>query len=224
MLTPEHELRVVMVKPESLLQHPENANNGDVDALNESVEINGFYQPVIVQDSTRFVLAGNHRLLVALKRGMREIPAIFLNVGDDQARRIMVADNRITRLGYDDEGLLANILEQLHDTGIGLAGTGYDPDDYSSLMAMVNEPLTEADMAEPNPDDDDSAPLPGRLQFTLMPVVDDHEGKVYEVSLARSNMGHITARDFNILRKRLGQEPLTREELDTYNVPNWEQR
>lgn len=220
----EHRLVVQDLAISELSQHPENANNGDLDAIEESIKVNGFYAPIAVQESTGYVIAGNHRLLAAMKLGMKTIPGIVLNIDDNEARRIMVADNRITRLGFVDEGAEANLLELLYATDEGLAGTGYDHDDYEKLMTLMGDPLTDEDFVDPAESDtvDKNAGQEAhRLNFSIMPVISE-DGKVYEMTLARSNYTHITANDLNLLRKALGQEALTREEMRSWGVPDWD--
>lgn len=219
MKRPEHDLVVEWVPYEQLQQHPENANNGDVDLIQQSILVNGMYGPVTAQRSTGYIVKGNHTYLAAVKRGLKKIPVIYLDISDMEARRIMVADNRTARSGHDDEGQLANLLESLHGTDAGLAGTGYDFQDYSALMELVNSPVTADDFHEP--DEEPIQPLVlGHLNFTVMPVVDP-EGKVYEFVLSRPNYKHLTANDLNIIRSRLGQEPLSNFQLASYDVPDW---
>lgn len=216
---PEHELAITYVEVHAVEQHPENANNGDVDLIQESIQVNGLYQPILVQRSSGYIIVGNHRYLAAVRRGMTTIPVIYLDIGDEEARRIMVVDNRSARVGHDDEGLLANLLESLYETNDGLAGTGYRYDDYSALMELVNEPITADDFREP---EEELPPKPelGRLNFTINPVVDDN-GEVYEFVVAREQYRRLTANDLNVLRHRMGQDALNSFQLASYDVPSW---
>lgn len=215
---PEHRLVVEMVGVDEISQHPENANSGDVDLIQSSIQVNGLYTPITVQRSSGHIIVGNHRYLAAVKRGMRTVPVIYLDVDDLEAKRIMVVDNRSARVGYDDEGQLANLLEALHDTDQGLAGTGYDFQDYSALMELVNSPLEEHDFDLP--DDTAEEPVLGHLNFSINPILDD-DGKVREFNITREGMRHLTANDLNTIRRRLGQQPLNRFQLATYDIPDW---
>lgn len=217
-----HNLVVEMVSIHSIQQHPENANNGDVDAIADSIQVNGYYAPIVVQASTRYVVVGNHRLLAAIMEGAQEIPAFVLELTDAEAKRMMVADNHIGRRSYDDEGQLLNLLEQLRATDNGLAGTGFEDADYQYLYELANSPLTEADFADDDGSDDpDSGIAEKRLNFSIMPVVSE-DGRCYELTLQRAGLGAITANDLNMLRKALGQAPHTAAQLATYGVPSWD--
>lgn len=113
--------------------HPDNPRRGDVDRLAVSIDRNGFYGACVVQRSTGYILAGNHRWLAAKARGLIQVPAIFVDVDVDQARRIMVADNRMSDLAtYDDDALSALLTEIAHDGG--LIGTGFTDEDLARLL------------------------------------------------------------------------------------------
>lgn len=124
-----------------LLLHPRNINDSDIGAIHESIESVGFYGAVIVQRSTRFVLAGNHRLRAAQAHGMESVPVIWVDVDDEQALRIMLADNRTAELATRDEQGLADLLQELAATPHGLAGIGYDDEDLANLLQDLANPF-----------------------------------------------------------------------------------
>ncbi|GAA4626955.1 hypothetical protein GCM10023196_037280 [Actinoallomurus vinaceus] len=123
-----------VVPLDGLKQHPENPNEGDVGAISESIEENDFYGAVIMQKSTGYVLAGNHRFRAAAAAGLAELPAIVVDVTDEQARKILVADNRIGKLASWNEPELAGLLSDILAESGDLAGTGYDNDDLDDLL------------------------------------------------------------------------------------------
>lgn len=127
------EIEKLLIPLDSVRQHPRNANNGDVEAIAESIMANGFYNPIIVQRSTGYIIAGNHRYAAMLSLGQDKIPAIVLDVNDKTALRVMVADNRTAELAVRDEHGLQEILEELTETEQGLVGTAYTEDDLLDL-------------------------------------------------------------------------------------------
>lgn len=134
-----HDQTFELVSVDQLTPHPENPRIGDVDVLAGSIQENGFYGAVVVQKSTGYVLAGNHRLKAARNRGIEEIPVAWVDVDDDRARRILLADNRTGDLGTYDDDLLADLLKDLAQTEEALRGTGYTPEDLDNLMALLDE-------------------------------------------------------------------------------------
>lgn len=129
-------LTVERVRLADLRHYPGNARRGDVEAIRESLRINGQYRPLLVQRSTGFVITGNHTLDGMLAEGWEEADATYLDVDDDQARRIVIADNRTADLGGYDERALLTLLREV---GEDLTGTGYDMDDFDDLLASIEE-------------------------------------------------------------------------------------
>lgn len=127
--------------------HPRNANQGDFGAIQQSVEANGFYGTVVANKRTGHILAGNHRFAVARQLGFDTIPVSWVDVDDEQELRILIADNRTTRLGIDNETQLAELLSELAATPAGLLGTGFDGDDLDDLIGRVTG-TWDSDIAE----------------------------------------------------------------------------
>ena len=136
------------VKIDSLRPHPRNPREGDIGAIHESINNNGFYGSVLAQQSTGYILAGNHRWQAMLQAGATEIPVTWIDVDDDHALRILLADNRTNDMASYNQDELANILEQLiQDTGT-LAGTGYDGDALDEMLHDLNpsfDPVEESE-------------------------------------------------------------------------------
>src|SRR5712671_6885515 len=74
----------------SVRPHERNVNHADLAALRQSIEVNGFYGFIIVQQSTGKILAGNHRYHLAKEKGATEIPVSFIDVDDQTALRILL--------------------------------------------------------------------------------------------------------------------------------------
>lgn len=125
-----HDLETRLIPTKSLRYYDKNPRKGDVAAVKESLKTNGQFKPIVVRESDKRVLAGNHTLKAARELGWDEISAVLVNVDDDAARRIVLADNRTSDLAtYDDAILLA----LLKDVGDDLIGTGYDLGDVLDL-------------------------------------------------------------------------------------------
>ena len=117
---------------------PGNPRQGDIGAVSESMRANGVYQPIIVNKGTHTgrpmeIIAGNHRAQAAKALGHETIPCIILDVDDEQAARIALADNRTSDLADYDNDALVLMLQGLPD----LVGTGYDGDDLDQLLAEI---------------------------------------------------------------------------------------
>jgi hypothetical protein len=116
--------------------HPANYNNGDVEALSESIEVNGMYRPIYVQKTTGNIIAGNHTWVACKGLGAEEIPVVMLDVDNTTALRIMLADNRVAALAVPDNALLLELLDHLADAD-SLMGTGYKEYDHEVIRKLT---------------------------------------------------------------------------------------
>jgi DNA modification methylase len=149
-----------------LKHHPRNANQGDVEAIKTSLAVNGWYGSVVVNTGTKHILAGNHRVMAAKALGWETVPVQWVDVTPEEELRILVVDNRTTRIGQDDTTKITDILAELANTPIGLEGTGYGAADLDALideLAGMTEPaelLTDPDEV---PEDVETRCKPGDL-------------------------------------------------------------
>lgn len=125
-----------VVDVDTVTVHPDNPRRGDLDVIKMSIGQNGFYGELIVQKSTGYIVAGNHRYMAATELGYRQLPVNVIDVDDATAKRILLVDNRSSDLGTYDERSLADLLAQVR-TDEGLTGTGYDEDDLDDLIATI---------------------------------------------------------------------------------------
>ena len=169
---------------DSVIPHPDNPRLGDVDAIATSIEANGFYGALIVQASTRFILAGNHRWRAAKQLGLAKVPAIVVDVTDEMARRILVVDNRSSDLASWDEPALVALLESLPT----LEGTGFDLADLAALRPP--EARTHADEAPPLPEGPTISAVGDlwRLGDHRLVVGDSREPAVFEQLLGKERV------------------------------------
>lgn len=128
------QVRHLLVPIGDVTRHPMNPREGDVDAIIESIEVNGFIAPVIAQKSSGHIIAGNHRYDALLAMGSDVIPVIQIDVDDTMAKRYLLADNRTSDLGRYNEVALMDALLEMQQSDIGLIGTGYTEDALNTLL------------------------------------------------------------------------------------------
>lgn len=134
--------------------HPQNYRRGDVENIAASLARFGQVRPIVVQESTGHVVAGNHTLKAVRELGWEAVAAVVVDLSDDEAEAYLVADNRASDKATNDDAALAPILERLMLAG-KLEGTGYTPDDVDDMLSTMNQ------MPDVNPGDfEGDAPPP----------------------------------------------------------------
>jgi ParB-like chromosome segregation protein Spo0J len=136
----------------SLKAWPKNPRTHDLDSLKASLEANGQFRPILIQKSSGRIIAGHGTWQAAKALGWTDVTVQRLDVDDEAAKRILVADNRTSdHAGYNEGGLL-KILESLPS----LTGTGFSDESLADLSEFKTKPfITEkvaiSDLKE-NPD------------------------------------------------------------------------
>ena len=111
-----------------------------------------------MQESTGYVLAGNHTYLAAKAEGFDALDCTVIDCDDDQARRIVLVDNRSNDLARYDDQALADLLTELEG---GYDGTGFDDDSVNALLAQLGPggfKQTELNMVIKLPADPETQP------------------------------------------------------------------
>lgn len=129
------------LRTEWLSHPPRNPRRGAVAEVIESLQEFGQHRPVVVQQSTRQVIVGNHLLKAARSLGWEEIDAFVVADDDDKALRRAVADNATGDKAQWDEEELADVLK---DTG---AVPGMDEAEVNKLLDKLAPDIEEK--AEP---------------------------------------------------------------------------
>ncbi len=138
-----------------LAHYPGNARQGDVDMIAESLEVNGQYKPIVVNRGdkepslTNTVLCGNHTLDAAKQLGWATLDAHWVDLTAEQARRVVLVDNRANDAASYDVDALVDLLTEYPD----LDGTGFTRDELDTLL----EELDAADAEVPDMPDEEPA-------------------------------------------------------------------
>ena len=75
--------------------------------------------------------------MAAKALGWETVPVQWVDVTPEEELRILVVDNRTTRIGQDDTTKITDILAELANTPIGLEGTGYGAADLDELIGSL---------------------------------------------------------------------------------------
>ncbi len=138
-----------MVPVDRITTHPDNARRGNMEVIRESIRANGFYGVCVVQRSTGRILIGNHRYRAAIEEGLTEVPIVWVDKSDEEARRLLLVDNRTTDLAVYDDQALVELLSNYADDNGGLVGTGWDDGELAALLAAIEPPRIVVDVDVP---------------------------------------------------------------------------
>lgn len=136
-------LKDLTIDIDSVEPHPKNVRQGDVGMISASLELNGQYRPIIIQKSSNKIIAGNHTWKAAKMLGWQSIAAQFIDVDDDRALRIMLADNKANDAASYDDAELLELLSELVASDQSLEGTLFSTDDLDDLVALLNAPTLD---------------------------------------------------------------------------------
>ena len=137
--------RVVPIDSPDIRRHPKNPRRGNISAIKDSIKVNGYYPTIFIQDSSGYILKGNHtwqalqELYAAGFEKYREVMINVLECTDEQALRIIIADNAASDYGTYSNEATYEILEELSHTDLGLGGTLWGNEDLDNLAFVLNK-------------------------------------------------------------------------------------
>ena len=137
-----------------------NPRVGDIDSVAKSLDKFGQRKPIIVQCSTKQVIAGNHTLQAARRLGWTQIAVLWTDDDEATAKAFALADNRTAELGtYDDDALAAMIADVLDADEALLDAASYTMDDLEALLSETAAPAELEEAADDGDDEPGENPL-----------------------------------------------------------------
>ena len=143
-------LEPMLVEVGDLRAHPRNPRRGAVSELRESLRRFGQQRPVLaLPDGT--VVAGHHVWIAAEAEGWTHVAVVHSDLAEREVEAYLLADNRLADLALYDDVALVDLLAEI-DRAVGLAGTGYDPDELDALVRQLAGPEPPAEFALVEPE------------------------------------------------------------------------
>lgn len=120
-----------------------NPRKGNVEKVAESLKSNGQFKPIVVNVGTHTgrpneVLAGNHTLKAARSLRWTTLDVMWVDVTEEHARRIVLADNGSTDDATYDNNILAELIDAQKNDVSTLVGTTYSDDTLGKLMVEID--------------------------------------------------------------------------------------
>lgn len=142
-------MEVVKRKLNELKMDGDNArshNHRNICAIKESILAFAQYAPIVVQESSSMIIAGNGTYMAVKELGWDEIDCVVLDVSDERARAISIIDNRSTELSNWDTSSLLKILTELDAPNLAISG--YTDKEVEMLMNSLNMDQRTQDVFE----------------------------------------------------------------------------
>lgn len=136
-MSQDKQLQVTIVPIDSIKPYSRNIKKHtdfDIDILVKSIEAYGFVNPILVQRKTNEIIAGHGRLLAAQKQGLKEVPVIFLELSDIEARGLRIADNKTTENAeWDFPNLADEVADLTAFNDFDLSALGMPPGEIDAI-------------------------------------------------------------------------------------------
>jgi len=127
---------------DDLRADPRNARKHgrrNIKALKSSLLRFGQVEPLIVQERTMQLIAGHGRLQAMKELGFSHARCVVLDVSDKRARSLGVALNRTAELAEWDFDVLASLLQEAPDDGLGLEDLGFVQEELDAMLLTVED-------------------------------------------------------------------------------------
>jgi len=132
----QNDLKDMLVPIDKLVPHPDNANEGDVDEIMNSMRANTVYRPIYAHRQSGRILGGHHVYAALMELGSDVAPVIWLDMDEATARRVLAGDNQIARLARTNPGQLLELLQAIESES-GFFGTGFPDTAIEDLLAEI---------------------------------------------------------------------------------------
>lgn len=143
-------MKIELIDPETLKSaayNPRQISRDELNKLIKSIKQFGFVDPALVRKQDNMIVGGHQRVKAAIEMGLKEIPVVFLDITENDAKLLNVALNKIS--GDWDEDKLTELLSELKFfDDVDELLTGFDEDELDKLLADLEEPqdgLTDDD-------------------------------------------------------------------------------
>lgn len=87
-------------------------NESAVSPTMESIKRYGFVKPIVV-DSSGVIIVGHTRYLAAFRLGLEQVPVIYSDMSEEQAKQFRIIDNKLAEKSIYDEDALIKELKEL---------------------------------------------------------------------------------------------------------------
>ncbi|MBT61223.1 MAG: hypothetical protein CMA63_06720 [Euryarchaeota archaeon] len=164
-------------------RNPRTHDESNLSAIRSSLDEHGQVEPIVVQKSSKMIIAGNGRVEAMRELGWSFAECVVLDVDDAEARALSIRLNRTAELAGWDDDVLAQHFSELHTLSrFDLSSFGFSDSDLSemidSLAESVDQIEEEPSVEQPSAEADQD-PLDEHKQPTDMRASAQRETRLY---------------------------------------------
>ncbi len=112
-------------------------NDAAVKRVADSIRKFGFANPILARRENGEIIAGHTRFKAAQMLKLQAVPVRYLDLSEEQAHLLAIADNKLGELAEWDDALLGNLLR---DMTLGEAAIiGFDADELDKLAGSITD-------------------------------------------------------------------------------------
>ena len=136
-------LEIKYVTPSSLVLNFKNARKNEmaIEPVKKSIEHFGFLNPIIARRSDKMIIAGHTRIKAALKAGLKQVPVIFVDLSENDAKLYNIVDNKLGELAEWDIPGLDLVLDELKALDVEISLAGFEDKEQGILSEKQEEIL-----------------------------------------------------------------------------------
>ncbi len=131
------ELQVQYIDPQELkpfADNPRHHSERNIQDIQRSIKKFGFTNPILVRQEDNMVVAGHGRLQSAQELGLDEVPVIYLDFSENDAKLYAITDNRTSETSEWDLVALDELVQELEMGEDGLPDTGFYAEELDALL------------------------------------------------------------------------------------------
>ena len=111
-------------------------NDDAVAQVAKSIERFGWGAVILARRANGEIIAGHTRVRAAESLGLKKVPVRYLDISEDEAHALALADNRLGEIAAWSEGLM-DVLRDL-EGDVDLDGLGFTGSELSALLGPAN--------------------------------------------------------------------------------------
>lgn len=119
-------------------------NDKAVDRVADSIRTFGFGAPLVARKANRQIIAGHTRIRAAEKVGLDRLPVRFLDITEEQAELLAIADNKLGEIAAWDDAVLGAVLADLKAGGADIDTSGVAEHELRKLLEANDGPTFDS--------------------------------------------------------------------------------